>query len=1330
MLQKPNQLETLFHRILSLNLDDTLPARARLTLLLFVTTAFQSLENAVIRKRCAPLVSVSTWHNLHSDAAREEALSSNSGAKKAWRAATKRYNAADDTTKAQIRFDRQWLYVYLLGFLKRLSAASYASDDISYCGRVMELLIDLASQLPTRRYTVTLFKDLNILALLKLSPLTQSHSIFASQVELFGHVLDFPVDDSTGRSLPADTRNDLHYQKLSRLQRFALKHFEKKLKLLALSTAASITDRSELESHLKPLSRDDLERLCSLLHLRTDYPQQAKISVTSTLLLETLLAALSPAFDVHSDLSHAAIMPTEQSLYDELLSQAESYDDAYPLPVPKLNLQYLELNDFLWRSFHLYRLEAFFEIKGDLEYIVQRMKARASPEGNPQQFAGFSKFALQINKPAIVEVGQPLVGSERAAFVRAEILLDRSRLSDRLRLEWDSLRPSDVVFLLCVNTSSVSESSIYSSGTAASPASAIKHVRTAEVAQLLDGDGRPLREPHHDQINGFTERPSQRRLLINLDPVAFKADQDRLGSGMPDVYSTLNVLVRRNRRENNFKPILDTLQSLAVASAHLPLWLRDSFLGYGDPRLSSYRNLPNRIQTLDYRDTFLGWQHLKESFPGRVRPTTGLGQDLAPPYVLGLFKDDGLDEAGNVRKRRRAEMEDERACEDVVEVSSYKPPNTGPYPVDTPRTNTIKFTPLQIQAITSGTQPGLTIVVGPPGTGKTDTVTQTINLLYHNFPRERILLVAHSNQALNQLFQKIIALDIDSRHLLRLGHGEEELEADTSYSKYGRVESFLENRALYLAEVERLAASLGVEGAHGSSCETADYFNQVYVQPGWSRFWVRAHSPDASSQSIIEDFPFHSYFSNAPKQPLLSPSWSVEENLTVAAGCEHHIKHIFSELESIRPFEILRAPKEQANYLLMREARIIAMTSTHAAMRRAEIANLGFRYDTVIMEEAAQVTEMETFIPFAMQHPDPVSGELPLKRVVLVGDHLQNSPIIQNQAFRQYANLEQSLFLRLIRLGVPTITLDQQGRCRPSLMALFQWRYPALSSLPHLQQQIEFQRANAGFRYDYQFIDVPEYQGQGEREPTPHFIQNLGEAEYAVALYQYMRLLGYPARSISILATYAGQKALIRDVLEHRCKGNPMFGQPRTVTTVDKYQGEQNDYIILSMTRTKSIGYLRDVRRLTVALSRARLGLYILGRRDLFASSCLELKPALRLFNRRPDKLVLITGEMYPTERPLLEDSLEPSSNRGDEISHSQPNEAEMDGVEHLGQYVYEMTQAKIKASGGTIVNNHGPSMTNGHASGGVADADTDVIKGDNEDVDEDDPLHEQTDVL
>ena len=537
--------------------------------------------------------------------------------------------------------------------------------------------------------------------------------------------------------------------------------------------------------------------------------------------------------------------------------------------------------------------------------------------------------------------------------------------------------------------------------------------------------------------------------------------------------------------------------------------------------------------------------------------TSDDGQNTpAPPYILN-FPDHSADSATRpLKKRRRDDVVPIQQPPDVWKVSTYQPPNNGPYPRDLPKVNRVRFTPVQVEAILSGTQPGLTVIVGPPGTGKTDVATQIINNIYHNFPNQRTLLIAHSNQALNQLFQKIINLDIDERHLLRLGHGEEDLETEVNYSKHGRVESFLDNRAPYLFEVDRLAANFAAPGAHGNSCETAGYFNVVYVVPAWARFWEQTNRPATSPADIISLFPFHHYFSNAP-QPLFPSDANKERVIDIARGCQRHIERIFTELEDIRPFEILRTSKDKTNYLMVKEARIIAMTSTHAAMRRQEISDLGFHYDNVVMEEAAQITEIENFVPMALQKPK--AGKSPLQRVVLCGDHLQNSPIIQNLAFRQFANLEQSLFLRLVRLGVPTINLDRQGRARPSIAELYKWRYQRLDNLPHVSTEPEYLRANAGFRYDYQFIDVGDYKGVGESQPSPHFFQNLGEAEYAVAIYQYMRLLGYPPSKISLLTTYAGQKALIRDVLNHRCAKNRLFGLPRIVTTVDKYQGEQND---------------------------------------------------------------------------------------------------------------------------------------------------------------------------
>jgi len=756
-----------------------------------------------------------------------------------------------------------------------------------------------------------------------------------------------------------------------------------------------------------------------------------------------------------------------------------------------------------------------------------------------------------------MEVVPPLVGDDKPAVVRAEITLDVTRLADNIRREWESLRPDDVVFLLSIQAPD-DPKMVTNGGSAPSDAQKIglRYLRAAEITQVMDDQGNSLRY-QGGQSNGYG-RPKTRKLQIKLDAAMYREDSLRASNGKPDIYEGLNVILRRKSRENNFKPILESIRSLTLSDVPLATWLHEVFLGYGDPAGATYTHLANQIKKVDYRDTFLDWQHLVESLPGKtVEPSDDVTGSFGPPYVLQMMPKLAEPAAKPPSKKRRRDAEPTPQVQpQAIQVSSYTPPSTGPYPIDAPKLNRVRFIPAQVDAIISGTQPGLTVIVGPPGTGKTDVATQIINNIYHNFPKQRTLLIAHSNQALNQLFQKIVALDIDERHLLRLGHGEEDLDTEANFSKTGRVESFLEHRDGYLREVDRLAANFGAPGAHGSSAETAGYFNSVYVEPAWTKFQEVVKSSDATPETIIEAFPFHHYFSNAP-QPLFPEDATKEAVIGITNGCYHHVSKIFTELADVRPFEILHRDRDKANYLLTNEARIIAMTSTHAAMRRREIASLGFHYDNVIMEEAAQITEIENFIPLALQNPR--EGEMPLQRVVLCGDHFQNSPVIQNLAFRQYANLEQSLFSRLVRLGVPTINLDQQGRARPSIASLYSWRYQNLGNLPIVSTSPEFQTANTGFKYDYQFIQVPDYKGRGESEPSPHFIQNLGEAEYAVAIFQYMRLLGYPASKISILTTYAGQRALIRDVLSHRCEKNPLFGLPKIVTTVDKYQGEQNN---------------------------------------------------------------------------------------------------------------------------------------------------------------------------
>lgn len=131
----------------------------------------------------------------------------------------------------------------------------------------------------------------------------------------------------------------------------------------------------------------------------------------------------------------------------------------------------------------------------------------------------------------------------------------------------------------------------------------------------------------------------------------------------------------------------------------MPIWLEEVFLGYGDPSGAHYQNIHTRPPELDFRDTFVNWTHLVESFPGKViKPPPGANQSISPPYILSSFPVTPVVQGSQevkVTKKRRRETIRAPVVDDTVEVRTYELPNMGPYLVDKPRQNQIKFTPAQ-----------------------------------------------------------------------------------------------------------------------------------------------------------------------------------------------------------------------------------------------------------------------------------------------------------------------------------------------------------------------------------------------------------------------------------------------------------------------------------------------------------------------------------------------------------------------------------------------------------------------------------------------------------
>ncbi len=1186
-----------------------------------------------------------------------------------------------------------------------------------FMSKCLELLLDLLSYPQTRTHVGSYISSHNLTVKLVCSKLyrDQSFVLFRQQVNMLldSERMEGNVGSSTSNppgvdstQISNDATNRLIYQRAHTLQKLLHRHYAEEASDVVFAGVGRVTDATWLREKIGLWSENTLYDVCYRLRLVDDNDIGLSTTDTAQRLACTRRDLLTSIIIYHQSsrksdaavLAAAPIFPTEELLWDPHSVPPGNFSlasNVQSLSLPKLNARFLSAGDYLLRNFHLFRLECAYEIRGDIVDVIKRMRPALKQDGytDPNDYYGgaqeetahqddFSRtefqgwarmgLALKSNKEdkqgfRIIRVDPPRLGQRFPSNVIGELVLDLYHCASSLVNEWDELREFDNLFLVSVDATKMSSSQsedrkVPDEEDFSFPARfGVQAVRGVTVLEVRDEAGAVLSDPAIAYEEGGKPQPKGKRrfLRVALDQAQYAADATGRGSSLgTDVYDTFNIVVRRHGKENNFKAVLETIRGLMRGGAHsmyrsIPSWLMPVLLGYGSdpsaasflsPQMKSFASKTAGVTSpnaaLDFGDTFLDDQHLKESFPG---------------CNVTIGHQDGF---STTRNNYRVKVTDNR-----VEATSYKSPTMT-------SGNPIRFTPVQVQAIRSGLCPGLTTVIGPPGTGKTDVACQIIANLYHSFPTQRTVIVTHSNAALNDLFDKVMARgDVDERYMLRLGAGERNLNTSSSsshdFTKAGRVAHILSRRNDLLEKVQLLSESLnvssaaerGADGAPSYTCETAEYFFFHHVKKRIEQFEAKLKKDP--SANVKGSFPFVKYFPELPKVEAMTP-----EDATTKIK---DVKAIFDELAEFRPIELLRSQRQRTDYLLTKQARIVAMTCTHAAIARARLVELGFHYDNVIVEEAGQMLDIETFVPLLIQGGESddslASSHSRLKRVCLIGDHHQLPPVCKNISFSRFSQYDQSLFARLIKLGVPSIELNKQGRARADIARLYSWRYDDLGDLDHVAEKEEFKKANTGLAHTFQLINVDDFEGRGESTPTAYFYQNVGEAEYAVALFQYMVLIGYPPEKISILTTYNGQKELIMDILSQRCgAGTPLAGiKPGAISTVDHYQGQQNNFIILSLVRTKNVGHLRDIRRLVVAVSRARLGLYVLCRKDLFCH-CHELRRTMDQLAAKPTKLQLVKGEHFPTERMADE--------KVDEQKLHEIND-----VTELGELVHSMQQ-------------------------------------------------------
>ncbi|XP_051144708.1 regulator of nonsense transcripts 1 homolog [Andrographis paniculata] len=279
-----------------------------------------------------------------------------------------------------------------------------------------------------------------------------------------------------------------------------------------------------------------------------------------------------------------------------------------------------------------------------------------------------------------------------------------------------------------------------------------------------------------------------------------------------------------------------------------------------------------------------------------------------------------------------------------------------------------------------------------------------------------------------------------------------------------------------------------------------------------------------------------------------------------------------------------KALKRATEREISQSADVICCTCVGAGDPR--LAN--FRFRQVLIDESTQATEPECLIPLV----------LGAKQVVLVGDHCQLGPVIMCKKAAR-AGLAQSLFERLVLLGVKPIRLQVQYRMHPALS-----EFPSNSFYEGtLQNGVTInERQSPGIDFPWPVPNRPMFfyvqMGQEEISASGTSYLNRTEAANVEKIVTTFLKSGVIPSQIGVITPYEGQRAYIVNYMSRNGALRQQLYKEIEVASVDSFQGREKDYIILSCVRSnehQGIGFLNDPRRLNVALTRARYGIVILG---------------------------------------------------------------------------------------------------------------------------------------
>ncbi len=274
------------------------------------------------------------------------------------------------------------------------------------------------------------------------------------------------------------------------------------------------------------------------------------------------------------------------------------------------------------------------------------------------------------------------------------------------------------------------------------------------------------------------------------------------------------------------------------------------------------------------------------------------------------------------------------------------------------------------------------------------------------------------------------------------------------------------------------------------------------------------------------------------------------------------------------------------NQQLFGEARVIASTLVGSANRLLD----GMKFGTLFIDEAAQALEAACWIPIRR------AG-----RVVFAGDHCQLPPTVKcYEALK--GGLGKTLMERIVEQKPEVVTLlTMQYRMNEEIMRFSSdWFYHNMvESAPEVKY-----RSILDLDLPMTWIDSEEIRVKSE-ELRDNSLSNEFEAHLTLLTLQaYYEMIGKERilserLDVGIISPYRAQVQYLRQLVRKSEFFKP-FRSLISVNTVDGFQGQERDIIVISLVRSNDegqIGFLRDLRRMNVAITRARMKLIILGDR-------------------------------------------------------------------------------------------------------------------------------------